>query len=399
MSIPLQTLLVGAGGYGVTHAEYLLSNEFSQDMCFAGVVDPYAKTSPIYDRLKSAVPIYDSMDTFFANHKVDFTIISTPIHLHYEQCLAAFENDSHILCEKPLVPTLAQLDTLEKKRGDKVLAVGFQWCWSDVLLSTKKRILSGEFGKPVSLKCFVSWPRVQGYFNRGTWPGKIRTPEGDAVFDSIISNATSHFLQNMMFLLGEDMEQSACAHNIIGEFYRANEIESFDTVVLKGKIGEADIYYSASHATVHVINPVMELTFENAVIWMNVTSQDFTWYIHHNDGQVENLGYAIGDSEKLRLSVTAKRIKGEDVFICTARTVRPFTSLINDIFNNATFHTFPKECIVCTPFTGNTYGSNSKDNFLVHVKNLHIDLFRCFNREQLPSEAGIYWAKPPVGIC
>ncbi|MCL2422222.1 MAG: Gfo/Idh/MocA family oxidoreductase, partial [Defluviitaleaceae bacterium] len=352
----------------------------------------YAKNSPCYEELKKKAPIYDNMDDFFAAHKADFTIISTPIHLHYAQCATALQNGSHVLCEKPLVPTLSALDKLEKiaQDNDKILAVGFQWCYSDVMLALKERILSGEFGKPKRLKCYVSWPRDWAYYNRGVgWAGKIKTGDGQLIHDSVASNATAHYIQNMLFLLGTAMEESAALSNTQVECYRANDIEAFDTITFRGNAGDAEVYYTAAHPTYHTIHPVMDYAFEKARIWVNVNGQsyDFMCTLHHDDGRVEELGPALGDGEKNRLKAMAKRMRGEQATLCTAHAARPFTTLINDVFEKVPFNTFPETFVV--------KDEQAKATF---VKNLHLDLWDCFNQNKLPSEMGLPWAKEATKI-
>jgi len=384
MEKTIPTLLVGVGGYGAVYADYLLSGDFSDDYSLAGVVDPYAKTSPHYERLKAKAPIYNYMSEFFANHKAKLSIIATPIQFHFDQCMSAFENGSHVLCEKPLVPTLDALDRLEAARGDKMLAVGFQWCYSPVMMSLKERILAGEFGKPIRLKSFVSWPRDWDYYNRGVkWAGKIKTAEGDLIHDSIASNATAHYIQNMLYLLGESMEESATLHDLQAECYRANDIESFDTIVFRGKTkgsaGDAEVYYNASHATYFTINPVMDYAFEKARIWLNVTNQEFDCTLHHSDGRIESLGDGRGDGERNRMPIIAKRLRGEKAYICSAQTARPVTAIIDELFKSVQFKDFPADLVM----------KNEKTK-LTYVKNLHLDLWDCYNTNKLPSEVGLY---------
>jgi len=396
MNKPLNALLVGVGGYGTVYSDFLLSGEFDEDFRIAGVVDPYAKNSPCYDALKTKAPIYDHMNDFFAKHKADLTIIATPIHLHYEQCITALENDSHVLCEKPLVPTLDALNRLEKtaQDKDKILGVGFQWCHSDVMLALKQRILSGEFGRPLRFKSYVSWPRDWAYFNRGVqWAGKIKTETGELIHDSVASNATAHYIQNMLFLLGNTMEECAPLNNTQVECYRANDIESFDTIVFRGKTGDLtgnsmpEVYYTASHATYYTIHPVMDYAFEKARIWVNVTDQDRVCTLHHADGRVENLGLALNDGEKNRLRYMAKRIRGQQAHICTAHMARPITALIDSVFKQVPFHNFPEEFVVRDQQSQSTY-----------VKNLHLDLWDCFNQNKLPSEMGLAWSQKATSI-
>ncbi|MCL2572540.1 MAG: Gfo/Idh/MocA family oxidoreductase [Defluviitaleaceae bacterium] len=380
MRKPLRTLLVGAGGYGVNYVEYFLGGEFDGELELVGIADPYASASPCYDRFNGIVPVFDSMEDFFAAHSADFTIVCTPIHLHYGHCKTALENNSHVICEKPFVPSMDAMESLEALREDKVLAVGFQWCYSEVMQDLKKRIIAGEFGTALSMRSYISWPRGWKYYNRGTsWAGKIKSAQGDLIYDSILSNATAHYIQNMLFLLGDSVEECADINHIKAECYRANDIESFDTIVLKGKVKDADVYFSASHATNYLVQPVTEYVFENARIWINVTAQDHVCTVHHKNGSIENLGSALGNGLKNRIRDVAKRICGEDKVICTAPMTGAFTALVDWVFINVPFCDFPDELIIRDKERGATY-----------IKNLHMDLWDCFNKNILPSEGGYF---------
>jgi len=373
---PLRVLLVGAGGYGVNYVDYFLGGEFAGELELVGIADPYASASSCFDRFNGVVPVFDSMEDFFAADTADLSIVCTPIHLHYGHCKTALENNSHVFCEKPFVPTLDAMDSLEALRGDKVLAVGFQLCFSETMQELKKRILAGEFGAAVGMKTYISWPRGWKYYNRGiSWAGKIKTAQGDLIYDSILSNATAHYIQNMLFLLGDTMEACAEIRDIRAECYRANDIESFDTIALKGKIKDADIYFVASHATNHIVQPVIEYEFENARVWINITAQDHICTVHYKNGNVESLGTSFGNGLTNRLRDVGKRIYGEYKTICTGPMTRPFTALINWVFGNVPFRDFPDDLIVRDEERGATY-----------VKNLHIDLWDCFNKNILPSE-------------
>lgn len=384
MSKPLNTVLVGAGGYGGTYVNLLLREDMGGYFKFSAVVDPYAKAAGNYGRFKDIVPVYDRLEDFFAESAADLTIISTPIHLHYAQCAAALENGSHVLCEKPLVPTLEQYNLLagKIKSSGKTLTVGFQWCYSDVMLEIKRRIIAGEFGRPVCLKSFVSWPRGWQYYARGAgWAGKLKTAGGEPVNDSVASNATAHYIQNMLFLLGGTMEESASLGNTAVECYKANDIEAFDTIVFRGEAGGAEVFYTASHAVNYQVDPIMSYEFEKASIYVNVFTQDFKCFIHRRDGTVENLGAAIANGDKNKLLYTARNILGGQAFICTAKTAQPVTAFIDAVFSQVPFHVFPDNFVI--------KDAGAEMNY---VKNLHLDLAACFNAKKMPSELAMPWA-------
>ena len=56
------------------------------------------------------LPLF-SVDEFFAV-PMDAVIISSPIHLHEEQCVRAFAAGLHVLVEKPLSNTIASCERI-----------------------------------------------------------------------------------------------------------------------------------------------------------------------------------------------------------------------------------------------------------------------------------------------
>lgn len=56
--------------------------------------------------------VYTKYNEMLADPEVELVYIATPNSLHFEQAKAALLAGKHVLCEKPIVPTLAQLDEL-----------------------------------------------------------------------------------------------------------------------------------------------------------------------------------------------------------------------------------------------------------------------------------------------
>ena len=378
----LKVVLVGAGGYAANYVKALLGPHKPAGLQLVGVVDPYAAASPEYERFKY-LPVYGRLSKFFAEHSADLAIISSPIHFHYEQCMTAMENGAHVLCEKPLVPTLKELDLLaEKERATgKTVAVGFQLSYATSMLELKQRILSGEFSKSVSMKAFVSWPREWTYYARNSWAGKFKTPDGSKIInDSVASNATAHYIHNMLFMLGAAMEESATLEDICAECYVANDIETFDTIVFRGKAAGADMFYTASHATDITTSPTLEYTFEKARVEIELYKPTDFCVIYHKDGRVESLTHDLNDGEWNKIVFTAQSIMESRPHICGIETVRPFTAVIDHVFANVPFRPF-KEGFV-------TVDSDKKSTY---VKGLHTDLLEGHKQGKLPTEMGYDW--------
>ena len=51
----IRVLLIGVGGYGMGYAREMLEHGAEKRASIAGVVDPYAASSPVYQALKDAI--------------------------------------------------------------------------------------------------------------------------------------------------------------------------------------------------------------------------------------------------------------------------------------------------------------------------------------------------------
>ena len=149
--------VIGIGGYGALIFEFL-KHASPDSYVIEAAADPYAKLAANYgDLVEMGVSIYSTQKEIYENHQIDLTIIASPIALHKEQVVLAFEYGTHVICEKPLVPTIQdaiELDMLQKKYN-RMLAVGFQWSFSPTMLELKKDIQKGNLGKPISLRSFI----------------------------------------------------------------------------------------------------------------------------------------------------------------------------------------------------------------------------------------------------
>ena len=52
-----------------------------------------------------ATNAYTTVDALLADEALDAIYVSTPVHLHYEQVVAAAERGLHVLCDKPMALT------------------------------------------------------------------------------------------------------------------------------------------------------------------------------------------------------------------------------------------------------------------------------------------------------
>lgn len=344
-----KVLLVGANGYGVHFVRNLFRMHQEGQLTFAGVVTRSA--FPLQEELAAAgIPSYKSLDAFYAECSADLALISTPSFMHREQSIYCLEHGSYVLCEKPAAPTMEDVDAMlqaEKETG-KFIAIGFQRCFSPVILQIKQDILSGMFGKPLSAKYQASNCADFAYYSRGGgYAGNVATKDGKIILDSPVANARAHNLQEMLFLLGEEMDTVAEPTLVQGECYRANDITNFDTCFLKLTVRDnVSVYFNASHAVEPKTPVTAHFEFENAVLDFAHSEMVATF----KDGRVIQYGrsYPKGTPDEYTVKIVhcLEAIEKGTSPVCTVKTARAHVQVINEIHKRIPVVTFPKEEIV-----------------------------------------------------
>jgi predicted dehydrogenase len=391
----ISVFLSGIGGYGNNYVKELLKNGTQNSVYIEGVADPHPESCAYLGELNAkGIPVYNSMESFYAEHKADLAIISSPIQFHCEQTCLALAHGSHVLCEKPIAATVQEARQMieARNKAKRILAIGFQWAYDPVYQSLKKDIIAGRLEQPKRLKTLVLWPRDTDYYSRG-WAGKRKDQKGRWVLDSVANNATAHYLHNMLFVLGKDLYESVRPLEITAELYRANAIENFDTSAMRISTGNgAEILFYASHAVKESIGPMFCYEFENASVYYNHPS--FPKSIDHIVAVFRNnriKDYGRPDHHGMyKLWTVIDAIRNGTPVPCPPEAALPHTLCINGAHQSMpNIVNFPSELII-----------KEGQPAITHVKALENVMIQCFDENKLPSETGIPWAKSgkPVSL-
>ena len=337
----MKILLVGTGGFGAGYIKTLLKNT-DESVIWAGAADPYMTPETRALLEENRIPVFSSMEEYYVSNTADLTVFCTPTYLHREQCVYALSRGSHVLCEKPLAPTEEDGHAMlaaEEAYG-KFIAIGFQWSYAPPILQLKRDILEGVLGDPISLKTAISWPRNLDYFSRSTgWAGSIQR-NGRLVLDSIASNACAHYLHNMLFLLGERMEESARVAKLEGRCLRANAIENFDTCTLKMDTETgAKLYFAATHAADQLRNPCFEYRFTGGTVslsWEKGASMRAVF----SDGTEKDYGIPPSSADFSKLQICIDAIRQGTRPPCTVKTALPHAMCIEKLYRQIPVENF-----------------------------------------------------------
>jgi D-xylose 1-dehydrogenase (NADP+, D-xylono-1,5-lactone-forming) len=102
-----------------------------------------------YAREKKIRRAYGSYEALLADPEIDVIYNPLPNHLHTEWTIKAVEAGKHVLCEKPLALSLAEVDAMEvaAREYGKVVAEGFVYRTHPQAIKVKQLIDKGKLGK------------------------------------------------------------------------------------------------------------------------------------------------------------------------------------------------------------------------------------------------------------
>ena len=136
----------------------------------------------------------------------------------------------------------------------------------------------------------IGWPRTAHYYDRNSWAGQL-THEGRWVLDGPATNATAHYLTNMLYLAGAARPGGAEIEAVRAELYRSKEISSYDTSCIEVSMsGGARLLHYVSHSLSETMSPSMDIDCERGSIHWE--AGDDVAVISYTDGRSETIANA-----------------------------------------------------------------------------------------------------------
>ncbi|MEP2640876.1 Gfo/Idh/MocA family oxidoreductase [Roseobacter sp.] len=153
---------------------------------------------------------------------IDLIDICLPPHLHVPVTLRALAAGKHVICEKPLATSMADIDRIRHAAtavGRRVYPV-FQYRWGPAFAALRRLTAAGLTGAPQVGTVETHWSRGAGYYAvpwRGTWAGE----QGGAVLGHAI-----HTHDLMTHIMGPVAQVAATTAT------RVNPIETEDCAAI-----------------------------------------------------------------------------------------------------------------------------------------------------------------------
>ena len=164
--------IIGIGGRGSGHAKYFAADDIPHgELTAVCDVDP-DRIQWARETLGEGVRTFDSGDELIASGAVDAIIVATPHYDHPTYAIKGFENDLHVLIEKPAGVYTRQVYEMNEaaEKSGKVFALMFNQRTRPHHQKLRELVASGELGEIQRTNYLVTnWFRAQSYYDKGEW--------------------------------------------------------------------------------------------------------------------------------------------------------------------------------------------------------------------------------------
>jgi predicted dehydrogenase len=143
VSEPLRLALVGLGYWGPHFAR--IANEHA-GVELAWCCDLSERALELPRRRYPHVRLTTDVDDVLGDDSVQAMVIATPTATHADLAVAALEAGKHVLVEKPLAASSAEIDRIEAARGDRVVMVGHTFVYNSAIAEIRGLVARGELG-------------------------------------------------------------------------------------------------------------------------------------------------------------------------------------------------------------------------------------------------------------
>ena len=148
--------IIGYGGMGGWHASYIQKSDVVQ---LVGIYD--INPARCEAAVSHGIHAYPSLEALLADPAVDLVVIATPNNHHHPLALAALAAGKHILCEKPVAMSSAELsDMIEAaNKAGRIFTVHQNRRWDEDWRTVKHMYDNNTLGKTFRIESRVHGSR------------------------------------------------------------------------------------------------------------------------------------------------------------------------------------------------------------------------------------------------
>ncbi|MDQ0233047.1 Gfo/Idh/MocA family protein [Metabacillus malikii] len=164
--------IIGVGNMGTQHAKYLQEGVIDGAVLTAILDKNENRTKELNSVLNQDVQVFNDEEAFFESGLVDAVIVATPHYDHSYFAIKAFEQNLHVLCEKPAgvyTKQVREMNEAAKKSGN-VFSMMYNQRTNPLYEKVRELIREGELGEIRRMNWLITnWYRSQSYYDSGGW--------------------------------------------------------------------------------------------------------------------------------------------------------------------------------------------------------------------------------------
>jgi predicted dehydrogenase len=226
---PLKVAVVGAG-IGSQHIKAYQNLPDQFELVALCDIDP-AKAAQVARELNVREVVHDFRD-LLGGTDVDVIDLCTPPYQHFDQLQSGLEAGKHMICEKPLLGSLSEVDRLSAlvAESQKQVMPIFQYRFGHGLQKLKHLVDRKLTGEAFVFNVDVAWWRSEEYYRDRPWRGKRSTELGGALLSQAI-----HAVDMIFYILGPAKTVSAFTRT------RVSPIDVEDCVAIALELGDGSL--------------------------------------------------------------------------------------------------------------------------------------------------------------
>lgn len=149
------TVKIGIVGYGVMGQMHADVWSKIAGVKVAAIAEPMKERHKEIQEAHQCT-IVDTVEDMLCSQKLDVVVVATHAPLHARHVRLALLQGCHVICEKPMAPTLLQCDAMvaEAKRRNAKLAVNHQSIFSRAVMVAEQKIKAGDIGELYAIKAY-----------------------------------------------------------------------------------------------------------------------------------------------------------------------------------------------------------------------------------------------------
>ena len=198
---PIKIAILGLGNY----AEHWIAPAIAQSNYaqLTGIITGSPHKIPAWQK-KYSIPdsnvyTYSNLEEIANNPSIDCVYIVTPTGTHTEFTVRSFEAGKHVICEKPMAPSVTDCDRMIQaaESANKTLQIGYRLYWDPYNVRLMDAMENKEFGSLLGMQGGFSYDHGR-WAKEGDWRMNPAMNPGGALFDIGVYVVQSAFYSTQM---------------------------------------------------------------------------------------------------------------------------------------------------------------------------------------------------------